>query len=235
MSLLTDKQIQAQVSSIRRTLKNGPQHFAIRSSGTWTGSERMMIDGVEYLIQPCVSDLQMREALMRAEQENKPSVLLCAVAEEAVGEDVMDRLAKRRVFLPQVKEIVAELFSVKPDKIDPRVLKTKVLMDALLEWVPTEGYQPVAGGTLDLQTAWLTLLGRMLDVRVESPSLTGILEWSLSEHTLIKLSTMDAELKTAFVDWFARTKGESIRFMMAAIDSGHGADLVAIGAILPTP
>jgi hypothetical protein len=232
MSLLTDKQIQAQVLSIRRTLKNGPQHFAIRSSGTWTGSERMMIDGLEHLIQPCVSDLQMREALMRAEQENKPSVLLCDVAEEAVGEDVMDRLAKRRVFLPQVKEIVAELFSVKPDKIDPRVIKTKVLMDALLKWVPTEGYQPVAGGTLDLQTAWLTLLGRMLDMRVESPSLTGVLEWSLSETKLLKFSTMDAELKTAFVDWFARTKGESIRFMMAAIDSGYGADLVAIGAVL---
>lgn len=153
MSLLTDKQIQAQVSSIRRTLKNGSQHFAIRSSGTWTGSERMVIDGVEYLIQPCVSDLQMRKALMRAEKENKPSVLLCSVAEEAVGEDVMDRLAKRRVFLPQVKEIVAELFAVKPDKIDPRVLKTKVLMNALLDWVPTEGYPPVAGGTLDIQTA----------------------------------------------------------------------------------
>jgi len=232
MSLHTDKQIQAQVSSIRGTLKNGSQHFAIRWSGAWTGSERMTIDGVEYLILPCESDLQMREALLRAEQENKPSVLLCSLSEEAVGEDVMDRLAKRRVHPPRVKEIIAELFSVKPDKIDPRVLKTKVLMNALLEWVPAEGYQPVAGGTLDLQTAWLTLLGRMLDGRVESPSLTGILEWSLSEHTLLKLSTMDTELKTAFVDWFARSKGESIRFMMAAIDSGFGSDLVAIGAVL---
>jgi hypothetical protein len=232
MSLLTDKQIQAQVSSIRRTLKNGSQHFAIRSSGTWTGSERMVIDGVEYLIQPCVSDLQMREALMRAEKENKPSVLLCSVSEEAVGEDVMDRLAKRRVFLPQVKEIVAELFSVKPDKIDPRVLKTKVLMNALLDWVPTEGYPPVAGGALDVQTAWLALLGRILGVHVESPSLTSIVEWSLSEEMLLKLSAMDTELKSALVDWFARSKGESIRFMMAAIESGYGADLVAIGAVL---
>ena len=43
---------------------------------------------------------------------------------------------------------------------------------------------------------------------------------------------MGAELKSAFVDWFARSKGESIRFIVAAIDSGYGADLLAIGAAL---
>lgn len=232
MSLLTHKQIQAQVSSIRRTLKNGSQHFAIRSAGTWTGPERMTIDGVEHLILPCMSDLQMREALLRAEGENKPSVLLCTMSDDAVGDDVMDRLAKRRVFSPQVREIVAELFSVKPDKIDPRVLKSKVLMNTLLEWVPVEGYQPVAGGTLDLQTAWLTLLGRMIGEPVETPSLTSFLEWSLSETTLRKFTAMNADLKAAFVEWLARSKGESVRFMMAAIDTDYGGDLVPIGAAL---
>lgn len=232
MSLLTDKQIQAQVSSIRRTLKNGSQHFAIRLTGAWTGSERMTIDGVEHLILPCMSDLQMREALLRAEAENKPSVLLCTMSDGALGEDVVDRLAKRRVFSPQVKEIVAELFSVSPARIDPRVLKTNVLMNALLERVPAEGYPPVAGGTLDVQTAWLTLLGRIIGERIETPSLTNFLEWSLSEEALHKLTAMDVELKEAFVDWFARSKGESVRFMMAAIDSDSGADLVSIGAAL---
>jgi len=158
MSLLSDKQIQAQVSAIRRTLKSGPQHFAIRSSGAWAGPDRLVIDGVEHLVLPCMSDLQVREALLQAETANKPSVLLCAMGDEVLGEDVIDRLAKRRVFSPQVREMVAELFSVSPTRIDPRVLKSKVLMNALLDRVPTEGYPPVASGTLDVQTAWLTLL-----------------------------------------------------------------------------
>lgn len=232
MSFLSEKQVQAQVSAIRRTLKNGSEHFAIQSTGTWTGPSHLVIDEVEHLVLPCMSDLQVREALLKAEAEQKPSVLLCSVSADVLGDDVVDRLAKRRVFSPQVREMVAELFAVLPTRIDPRVLKSKVLMDALLEMVPPDGYPPVASGTLDLQTAWLTLLGRLTGDRVETPSLTQFLEWSLSGEKLGRLTAMDVELKKAFVEWFARSKGEAIRFMVAAIDSGHGADLVALGATL---
>ena len=232
MSILSEKQIQARVSAIRRTLKNGSHHFALRYSGAWTGGDQMVIDGVEYLVLPCMSDLQLREALLRAEEANKPSVLLCTMSEDSLGDDVVDRLAKRRVFAPQVREMVAEMFSVSPTRIDPRVLKCKVLMNALLERVPPSGYPPVASGTLDVQTAWLTLLERVIGDPVDSPSLTQILEWSLSPEKLKRLSEMDADLKAAFIDWFVRSKGESMRFMMAAVDSGFGADLVPLGAAL---
>lgn len=232
MSSLSDQQIQAQVSAIRRTLKNGATHFALRSSGPWSGSNKLLIDGMEHLIHPCISDLQVREALLAAEKENMPSVLLCSMSEEALGDDVIDRLAKRRIFSPQVREMIAELFSVSPTRIDPRILKSKVLMEALLERVPAEGYPPVGSGTLDVQTAWLTLLSQLVGVRVEAPSITQLLEWSLSEKKLERLAGMSAELKISFVDWFARSKGESIRFMIAAIDSGWGTDLVAIGMTL---
>ena len=232
MNTLTQRQIQAQVSAIRRSLKNGAQHFAIQSAGDWQGSDSLVIDGVDHLVLPCMSDLQLREALLQAEKENKPSVLLCSMNSETIGEDVMDRLAKRRVFSPQVREMVAELFSVSPTRIDPRVLKTKVLMTGLLELVPPDGYPPVPGGTLDLQTAWLALLGRLMGERVETPGLTRFLEWTLTDDKLHRLVTMEAELKQAFVDWFARSKGESVRFMMTAIDSGSGPDLVPLGAAL---
>lgn len=232
MSLLSDKQIQAQVSAIRRTLKNGSQHFAIRSTGSRSGPSQMLIDGVDHLVLSCVSDLQVREALLVAEKANKPSVLLCTMSEEALGDDVIDRLAKRKVFSPQVREMVAELFSVSPTRIDPRVLKSKVLMNALLEFVPPEGYTPVASGTLDVQTAWLTLLGRLVGEQLDTPSLTQFLEWSLSDEKLGRLIKMDADLKEDFIDWFVRSKGEAVRFMIAAVDSGFGADLVALGAAL---
>lgn len=232
MIFLSDKQIQAQVSAIRRTLKSGPPHFAIRSNGAWSGPDRLLIDGVEHLVLPCISDLQVREALLEAETANSPAVLLCAMGDEALGEDVINRLAKRRVFSPQVREMVAELFSVSPTRIDPRVLKSKVLMNALLDRVPTEGYAPVASGTLDVQTAWLTLLGRVIGETVETPSLTKLLEWSLSPDKLRSLSELEPQLKAAFIDWFVRSKGESMRFMMAAIESGFGADLVPMGAAL---
>ena len=61
------------------------------------------------------------------------------------------RLARRRVFTPQTLDILTELFSARI--IDPRVLSTKALVEALLDRVPVTGYKPVAGGALDLQQA----------------------------------------------------------------------------------
>lgn len=232
MSKLTDKQIEAQVLAIRRSVKDGSQHVAIQSVDQWTGPDRLVIDGVEHLILPCLSDLQIREALMTADEANCPSVILCSVAESKIGEDVINRLAKRRVFAPQVREMLAELFSVSPARIDPRVLKTKPLMNALLERVPASGYPPVGGGTLDLQTAWLALLSQMFGEVVESPSLTGFLKWSLDSRKLRTLSEMDSDLRAAFVEWLVLARGNSVRFMIAAIDSGFGADLVPLGAAM---
>lgn len=232
MSQLSTKQIEAQVSAIRRSQKSGSQHYAIRASGDWTGEDRLVIDGQEHLVLSCVSDLQLREALLRAEMESKPSVLLCKIDSDCIGDDVIDRLAKRRVFSPQLREMVAEMFSVAPSRIDPRVLKTKVLMNALLERVPSEGYPSIPSGTLDLQTAWMTLIGCVVGDRVDGPSVTQILEWSLLEDKLLRLTQIDDALKEAFVEWFARSKGDAIRYLMAALDSGYGGDLVPLGIAL---
>jgi hypothetical protein len=230
MSLLSEKQIQAQVASIRRSMKHGSQHFAIRSAGSWTGPGSLTIDGAEHLVFDCVSDLQMREAMMRADRENKPSVLLCSVSDDRLGDDVISRIAKQKVFAPQLKEMIGELFAVRV--IDPRVTRTKPLMQGLLDHVPAQGYPPVPGGSLDLQTAWVSLLGRIMGETVESPSLSKLLEWSSCPQKLRRLSDLDAELKEALVDWLVRSRGEAARFMMAAIDAGFGKDLTALGAAM---
>jgi hypothetical protein len=230
MSVFSTKQIEAQVSAIRRSMKSGSRYFAIRSGETWDGPDRMMIDGAEHLLLPCVSDLQVREALLRADEENKPAVLLCAMPENALGDDVLSRLAKQKVFAPQVREMVAELFSARI--IDPRVLKSKPLMNGLLERVPLQGYTPVPGGTLDLQTAWLALLSQIVGEPVEFPSLTQFLEWTLTPERQRRLLGMEQDLRDAFGDWFVRTRGEAARFMLAALESGHGNDLIPLGAVM---
>jgi len=230
MSLSSTKQIEAQVSAIRRSMKSSSRYFAIRATEVWNGPDRLMIDGAEHLVFPCVSDLQVRESLLRAETDNKAAVLLCSMAENTLGDDVLSRFAKHKVFAPQLREMVAELFSARI--IDPRVLKTKPLMNGLLEKVPVQGYAPVPSGTLDLQTAWLALLSQIIGETVEFPSLTQVLEWSLSPDRLRRLTEMEPELKAAFTEWFVRSRGEPARFIIAALDSGHGNDLIPLGAVM---
>jgi hypothetical protein len=230
MPALTAGQIQAQVSAIRKRIKNGAHSFAIFTTEAWDGPDRLQIDGIEHLVMPCVSDLQAREALLRAGEEKKPAVLLCAVSSDKLGDDVIARLAKRRVFAPQPLDILTELFSARI--VDPRVLSTKALVEALLDRVPLTGYKPAAGGALDLQQAWQALLEQVLGVSIDGPSLSQLLEWSLDPTKIKALADLNPQLKQSFVDWFARTRGESIRFMMAAIDASIGADLIPLGLTL---
>ena len=230
MSLSSTKPIEAQVLAIRRSMKSNSRYFAIRAVDGWNGPDRLMIDGAEHLVFPCVSDLQVRESLLLAEAYNKPAVLLCSMPENTLGDDVLSRFAKHKVFAPQLREMVAELFSARI--IDPRVLKTKPLMNGLLEKVPVQGYPPVPSGTLDLQTAWLALLSQIIGETVEFPSLARVLEWSLSPDRLRRLMEMEPDLKAAFTEWFVRARGEPARFIMAALESGHGNDLIPLGAVM---
>ena len=230
MVSITAGQIQAQVSAIRKRLKNGANAFAIRTSEEWPGPDRLEIDGLEHLLLPCASDLQAREALLRANEEQKPAVLLCSISSDKLGDDVVARLAKGRVFMPQVRDILSELFSARI--VDPRVLSTKPLVDALINHVPVDGYKPVASGTLDLQQAWSALIEQLFGSAIEEPSLSQLLEWS-SDSTKIKaLAQLNPDLKQAFGDWFARTRGESVRLMLAAIDAGYGDDLIPLGLVV---
>jgi len=176
MIRLTAGQIKAQVSAIRKKTRKEGCAFAIRTSGGWSGPERLPIDGVEHLIFPCASDLQMREALHRAAHEHMPSVLLCSVDAEKLGEDVISRLAKGRVFNPKPGEMLTELFSARV--IDPRVVSSKALTEALLYRMPAEGYKPVAGGTLDIQQAWAALLEQIFGPSPEPLDLAQMLTWS---------------------------------------------------------
>lgn len=230
MTALTAGQIQAQVSAIRKRIKNGAQSFAILSPEVWNGPDRLQIDGIEHLVMSCVSDLQAREALLHAGEEHKPAILLCALGSDKLGDDVIARLAKRRVFTPQTLDILTELFSVRI--VDPRVLSTKALVEALLDRVPVTGYKPVAGGALDLQQAWEALLEQVLGVSIDGPSLSRMLEWLLDAKKIKALADLNLQLKQSFVDWFARTRGEAIRFMIAAIDTSVGADLIPLGLTL---
>ncbi|MCF3648628.1 BREX-2 system phosphatase PglZ [Synoicihabitans lomoniglobus] len=230
MTTVTAGQIRAQVAGLRKKVRNGATAFALRVNGTWTGPDHMEIDGTAHLIRSCASDLQAREALHDATEKQSPIILLCSIASDRLGEDVIARFARNRVLAPDAGEILTELFAA--SIIDPRVLATKPLVEALLNRVPLSGYRPVGGGTLDLQHAWSVLIEQATGSSFADPSITQVLEWSADPKKMKALEAFDPQLRQAFVDWFARTRGESIRFMVAAIEAGSGAELVPLGLTL---
>ena len=167
---LTTEQVQAQASAIRNRSAGESRVVALRHSGAWTGPDHLIVSGEEHLVLPCVSDLQIREALGRIEAAKCSGVLLCDLDPATLGEDVLARLMKRRVHHPQFDEMLRELFSARV--IDARILASRPLVDALLRWASSGGYSPAPGGTLDLQSAWKALLKKLLGFEVNETSFT---------------------------------------------------------------
>ena len=85
-------------------------------------------------------------------------VLITGLDEKDLSEDILIRLAKRRLFPIDSWQIVKTLFQAKV--IDPRVRQYHWIADELLEGSQT--YPPAPGGFLDAETVWPILLERRI-------------------------------------------------------------------------
>lgn len=228
--MLTVAQVRAQVAAIRKRTTNGARAVALQAQGAWTGPETLEVAGESHRVMACQSDLQMREALLACETEGQSCILLCQFNPEQIGEDLLARLAKRRVFPPQPAEVLAELFGARV--IDPRILASKPLVEALINRAPGEGYAPVPAGSLDLQTAWLALVEQVFGERWDAPNLGNLLGWSFDDQHLRAFGELGQPLREVLADWLAQAAGPAARFILAALASGVGRELVPLGLLL---
>ena len=109
-----------------------------------------------YLIQQCDSPLAMRQALRQPIDEGATKILVTPLEETDLANDILLRLAKRRLFQIDSWQIVRSFFQARA--VDPRLTRSGWIADLLLERVPTDGYPAARGGFLDAETVWPLLL-----------------------------------------------------------------------------
>jgi hypothetical protein len=203
---------------------------ALRHSGGWSGPDRLTIAGEEHRVMPCVSDLQIREALGELETVGAPGVLLCDLSPAQVGEDVLARLVKRRVHHPQMGEMLRELFNAK--LVDARVLSCRPLVDSLVKAVAGGPFAPAPGGTLDLQYAWKTLLRTTLGFEVVDVTFSELLRWATIPAARAALSALSSDVRREFANWLAPTNSNAPRQLLHALDSQISGELVSLGLLM---
>ena len=228
--ILTEGQIKAQIRAIRKKANPSVAAFALRSDGPWKGPPRLTIDGLPHRVAFCRSDLELRELLLGSSAENDPLVALCPFSNESVGEDVLARLAKRRVHPQDAKETLGGLFLA--TSVDARIFSKSALPDALIENAPSDGYPPVAGGVLDLQTAWLELMGRMVGSREVAVNIGKLLEATLDQNSRSRLERMSPDLRSEFFAWAALNVDKSAAWMNHLIIANRTVDLIPLGLLL---
>jgi hypothetical protein len=201
----TFNQIRAKVLAVRRMMKRNnlppPRFVGIHSPTSYDG-ERIRQDGQDtYRIEQCDSPLAARIALLDEEPGATVTVLVTALWEQDLGDDVRFRLGGRKLYEINPWEIVKELFQAQA--IDPRLRVHNWIADRLLDLAPAAGLTPTPGGYLDAEAVWPLLLQRMIGLEGERPDLSLLLKWSSVAENVLRFRRLPEETRRAVEHWLA--------------------------------
>lgn len=222
----TFSQIKAQVAAIRQKVPQA-RVIGIRALGRWTGDTQRRDGDQAYLIQQCDSPLAMRLALRQPADPNATKILITPLEEKDLSEDILLRLAKRRLFAVDSWQIVRSLFAA--HAVDPRLTKSAWIADMLLDLVPAEGYPAARGGFLDADTAWPLLLRHTIGLASETPDLTALLKWSLDGEATARFRLSAKAFQLGATQWLAEKAGPVAEAVLGCVARLDRPDAVPLG------
>ncbi|QDU98793.1 BREX-2 system phosphatase PglZ [Lignipirellula cremea] len=219
-------QIKAQVAAIRQ---KAPQAkvIGIHSSGRWTGESIARDGDQDYAIHQCDSPLSFRIALRQPAEGQMTKVLITNLDEHDLGDDILLRLAKRRLFQIDPWQIVRALFDA--HAVDPRLTKHAWIAESLLELIPGNGYPAARGGFLDAETVWPLLLEQSIGLQAESPDLTSLLKWSLDADATKQFRHCPDAFRHGAGEWLMEKAGPVAGILLQCVERLDRPDAVPIG------
>lgn len=219
-------QIKAQIAAIRHKVPQA-NVIGIHAPGRWTGDSVKQDGEHDYVIFQCDSPLSFRLALRQPTAAGMTKVLITNLDEHDLGDDILLRLTKRRLFQIDPWQIVRSLFDARA--VDPRLTRHSWIAESLLELIPSEGYSAARGGFLDAETVWALLLGESVCLRAESPDLTSLLKWSLDANATTKFRRCHREFREGAIEWLTDEAGSVAEIILRCIERLDRSDAVPIG------
>ncbi|WP_431858865.1 BREX-2 system phosphatase PglZ [Azospirillum sp.] len=223
----TTAQIRAQVEAIVRHDPRA-QALGIRSPTRQPWPERLECAGRAFDVVWCDSTLAARQALCNRDGD-AGLVLLTALPPDALGDDVVARLAKARLLTVEAWEMVREAFQAR--NIDPRIAGKSWLAELMLEHAHRGPYPLVPGGLLDAETAWANVLERALGLPVARPDVEALLHWCIGDGALSRFTALPPVARSGVAAWLSDVAGPAGGLVITCIESGFGADALPLGLV----
>jgi hypothetical protein len=210
--------------------------IAMRAEPIWTGGQ-LTVEGHRVEIETCVSPLAVRSSLSRwTEREatgGGPSeaadllVVLCELSDHELGEDVLARLAHRRILPLEPWDAVRSLFGVQ--RMDAAFGKDDAwIASALLDHVPADVAAAAgAGTTLTREVAFSSLARQLLDAH--DVGVDAIVDAASRPEPFRRLHALDEKTRAGLLAAVARSSGQLGDLVARILAAGRGADLVAMG------
>ena len=224
--------LEAQVAQI---LERYPKARAIgiHLGAPWSGGSTLRVNGRELPVAFCPSALAFRAELMDREGADTPFVLLTDRDDRDLGEDVLARLVKPKLFHLNDWQALADRLGV--ITIDPRLRSFKWLPGYLLA-LPEEGQVRPVAPVLDADEVWQALLAR-LGFDLPRPDLRGLLEWTESPERLEAFLRLPAEVREGHAERISMTAGAGAgagsagRAVLRMVEAGRGASAIPAGLV----
>lgn len=171
---------------------------------------------------------QVREALLDAERSKGRIVLLTKLRQGDLGNDVVARLARSRLFAIDHWASLCSLFKAK--ELDPSICDAS-LAEALLECAPPDGYPPVSAGVLDAGTVWRATCRHVFEMGEREPDLVMLLLWAADKATPFRYLSVNEELRVSLRQRLVSNLGDAADSILRFVECQAGADALALAVV----
>lgn len=210
-------------SHAARVLEEGSprQALAYAWPHPWSGGESIEVAGRTLPLRYCESSLEVREAL--AAGGDTPAVLLVGLPENALGQDILARLARHRLLHVDRWQLVQDAYGVR--QVDPRLFPLQWLPALLMDAV---AMRPKATSpVLTLEDAMGACLAFLFGLPAEQPGLDDLARACEDNHA--RWLAIAPGHREHFRHHLAAQFGLLAEAFVAAMENGNGHAMTAIG------
>ncbi|WP_121335253.1 BREX-2 system phosphatase PglZ [Pseudomonas aeruginosa] len=180
----------------------------------------------------CVSELAMREALVKHQQDRKETserlVLLSGFAETDLAMDVLARIWRNEPQRISPWKTLQQLIRVRD--IDPRLTRkqSRWVAEAMLNGVERYQGKISFGEILDEETAWRAIAMAHLNYQEATLDLQSVLSWSTKGDVSALITALPGDIRDNLGDWLARGLPDTHEVVSTLLLNDQGSDLLAV-------
>ena len=180
----------------------------------------------------CVSELAMREALVKHYQERNDTserlVLLSGFAETDLAMDVLARIWRNEPQRISPWKTLQQLIRVRD--IDPRLTRKhgRWVAEAMLNGVDRYQGKISFGEILDEETAWRAIAMSNLNYQEVTLDLQSVLSWSTKGDVSALITALPGDIRDNLGDWLARDLPDTHDVVSTLLLNDQGSDLLPV-------
>nr|WP_157528564.1 BREX-2 system phosphatase PglZ [Kibdelosporangium sp. MJ126-NF4]CEL19292.1 bacteriophage (phiC31) resistance gene pglZ [Kibdelosporangium sp. MJ126-NF4]CTQ94909.1 bacteriophage (phiC31) resistance gene pglZ [Kibdelosporangium sp. MJ126-NF4] len=206
--------------------------LVIRTRPVWNGPKEFLAGQRRVRVEPCVSALAVREAMVGL-NPGEVLVVLTDREDADLGSGILAHCIERRAIPVQLWDAVRARFQVRADNhIDARLaLLGDWAAQALVEYAPVAGWPPAPGGVLTRDHALGSLVHELLGMDAEGLDAAAVLQWSNDLTRLRRFEALPRPLQNGLAEWISSMAGPVAKWVFEAAKAGHGGDALPLGIV----